>query len=57
MFEDQEQFEQETNTLFEENPTLENKIRKLKTVIELLLQIVELDQDITFSFVVFKGFT
>ena len=29
----------------------------LKSVIELLLQIVELDAEITFSFVVFKGFT
>jgi len=37
MFEDQDQFDKETQILFEENPGLEAKIAKLKAVIELLL--------------------
>lgn len=56
MFEDKEQFEKETKALFDENPGLESKIGLLKAVIEQLLQIVECDKDITFSFVVFQGF-
>ena len=56
MFEDEAEYIEETKTLFDENPRLEAKIGKLKSIVELLLQIVNEDEGITFSFVVFKGF-
>jgi hypothetical protein len=37
MFEDEAEYIEETKTLFDENPRLEAKIGKLKSIVELLL--------------------
>ena len=37
MFEDEAEYIEETKTLFDENPRLETKIGKLKSIVELLL--------------------
>lgn len=56
MFEQQSEFEKETELLFEENPGLEEKVGKVKAVLENLLKVMQGDEDIRISYGVFMGF-
>lgn len=57
MYDDKEQFEKETETLFTENPEMETKLNKLKVVIEKVYNMSNnQNSDIKMSFAVFESF-
>ena len=56
VFESEADFQEDTTRLFKESQGLEERMNKLKFVLECLLQIFNKDDDIRVSFAVFKGF-
>lgn len=57
MYDDKEQFEKETETLFTENPDLQLKLERLKSVIEKVhCMSNDQNEDIKMSFAVFESF-
>lgn len=55
LFDDKEQFDQETEALFKENPSLEGKLNKLKQVLGYVRDVIECHKEIKVSFGVFDG--
>jgi hypothetical protein len=55
MFSEEMQFDAETESLFIENPLLEQKIGKLRNVMKLVAAKIEADHAIKVSFGVFEG--